>query len=360
MGGVREWTQQDPVNYPMESEACYEYDSKMPPGGKPDKRWSGAFTQVGSEVFCIGGYVLNPTPPPPPSTEEAVVSDRNQAYDIAANTWRDNLAAIPTATAFAAGAANTNNDIFVVGGIDNNGIVLDNCQAYRPSLDQWFARSPIPVGRFSYAAASVGDMIYVCGGLTDPVTNITANYSDAVYAYDTILDQWTQPLPNLPQARRCHTMVSIGTKLYVIGGFYWDDVAGGGVDLKEVLELDKNDANPAWTKVADLPKNLAGHVATVHQASGKIYVMGGWSLDGVKYDVFEYDPATNATKTCMVNGRSAQIGWPSYWYFIGCWGDKIAKIGGWGGASNGIAGSPHNGMFHFNQVYVYDVTKPDP
>ena len=62
----------------------------------------------------------------------------------------------------------------------------------------------------------------------------------------------------------------------------------------------------------------------------------------------------------MINGRNAHFGWMNYWYFIGISGDKIAKIGGWGGASNAILGSPHSGMHHFNQVYVYDVTKPDP
>ena len=361
MGGVREWTQQkDPVNYPMESEGCYDYVSQIPDAGNPDKRWSGAFAQVGSTVYCMGGYSLNPTPPPPPSAEESIVSDRNQSYNIATETWVDGLAVLPQPAAFAAAAANTIGDVFVIGGIDNNGVVLDTVQGYRPGADAWAAQTAIPEGRFSFAAAAVGDTVYVCGGLTDPVTNIPANYSDAVYAYDTIANTWTQPLPALPQARRCHTMVSIGTKLYVLGGFYWDDVAAGGVDLRDVLEIETNPPAAAWTHVGDLPKDVAGHVAVVHQTSGKIYVMGGWSLDGVKYDVFEYDPATQTSKTLTINGRSAQFGWPNYWYFVGISGDLIAKIGGWGGASNAILGTPHNGMHHFNQVYVYDVSKPDP
>ncbi len=362
MGGVREWTQQkDPVNYPMESEGCYDYVSQLPTGGKPDKRWSGAFAQVGGTVYCMGGYSLNGTPPPPPSNEEAVVSNRVQSYDIVNNLWAPaDHAIMPQPAAFAAAAANTSGDIFVVGGIDNNGVVLDNVQGYRPGLDQWFPLAVIPEARFSFAAASIGDTVYVCGGLKDPTTNITANYLDTVHAYDTNGNAWSQPLPPLPQARRCHTMVSIGTKLYVIGGFYWDDVTGTGVDLKDVLEIETNPPAAAWTHVGDLPVDLAGHVAVVHQASGKIYVMGGWSLDGIKYDVFEYDPATQASKTLTINGRNALFGWANYWYFVGISGDLIAKIGGWGGASNAILGTPHNGMHHFNQVYVYDVTKPDP
>jgi hypothetical protein len=79
-------------------------------------------------------------------------------------------------------------------------------------------------------------------------------------------------------------------------------------------------------------------------------------MDGIKYDVLEFDPGAN-TCTCLhKNGRSASIGWPRYWYFIGAWGDYVASLGGYGGGSGNIETTPHSGMDHFNQTYVYDLT----
>ena len=100
-------------------------------------------------------------------------------------------------------------------------------------------------------------------------------------------------------------------------------------------------------------------------ANNKIYILGAWSMDGIKYDVIEYDPfdngGTGSSRILMRDGHSASIGWPRYWIFTGAHGDDVASIGGFGGGSGNIGTTPHSGMTHFNQVYVYDLTSPfDP
>jgi hypothetical protein len=152
-------------------------------------------------------------------------------------------------------------------------------------------------------------------------------------------------------------MVALNDTLYVLGGFFYDDNLGSGVDLRDIWSLDT--ANPtAWVQKADMPMDLAGHVAAVANTGGvdNIYVLSGWSLDGIMYDVIEFDPVADTTRILKVNGRSASIGWPRYWYFIGASGSKIASIGGYGGSPSAINTCMNSGFTHFHQTYVYDVS----
>jgi|GEM_PF-2481169 len=349
VGGIREWTKQDPLAYPMLTEACYNVGALMPSGDKAAKRFAGAFAQIGSTVYCVGGYLIDPGP--------GTVSDRVQAYDIASDTWTDGLAPLPESLAFSVGAADTNNYVYVIGGIDQAKAISDKVYQYDTILDSWFditGADPLPQGRFSYAAASIGDMIYVCGGLTSTDTSVTANYSASVYSYDTTAQKWdATTLPDLPHGRRCHTMVAIGSTLHVLGGFYFDDVLQTGIDLNDVWALDTTNLPAGWVQKADLPMDIAGHAAAV--AKGKIYILGGWSVDGIKYDVMEYDPVMDSSRVMYTSGRSASIGWPRYWYFIGADGDLIASIGGFGGSPGNIDTTMHSGFTHFHQTYVYDL-----
>lgn len=349
VGGVREWTLQDPLEYPMVSEGCYHVGKNLPPGNNSAKRFSGAFAQVGSEVYCIGGYLVTPKP--------GTLSDRVQAYDIASDSWRDGLAVLPEPLAFAAGAAVTSDFIYVMGGLGAGGI-SSKVFRYDPAGDVWddgTVEEPLPEACFSFIAASVGDTIYVCGGLTGTDGNVPSNYSSKVFAYDTQTREWDLNLPGLPHGRRCHAMAVLGNTLYVLGGFYKEESGGSivGVDLRDVWALDVT--NPtAWEQKADLPFDVAGHGAAV--ANGKIYVLGGWSLDGIKYDVAEYDAVADSARILYKNGRSAGIGWPRYWYFTGAYGDFIASIGGYGGGPGNIQTTPNGGKTHFYQTYVYDLT----
>lgn len=356
VGGVREWTLEDPNIYPMDSDACYEVGAKMPPGDKASKRFSGAFVQVNSEVYCIGGYLVDPAP--------GTVTDRNQAYDIATDTWRDGLAALPEPRAFNVGAADSSGNVYVLGGVDDLGVIRDTVYRYDPVGDSWddpTLEAPLPVPCFSYAAASIGDTLYVCGGLTSFVSGDPNSYSAKVYGYDTGTKLWDLTLDDLPQGRRCHAMVAIGTTLYVLGGFYkTDDVTGH--DLRDVWALDTTNPAAVWTAMADLPFDIAGHTAAV--TNNKIYILGGWTMDGIKYDVIEYDPFDGATGSSRIlerDGHSASIGWPRYWIYTGAWLNDVVSIGGFGGGPGNIGTTPHSGMTHFNQVYVYDLTSPfDP
>jgi N-acetylneuraminic acid mutarotase len=342
----------------MESEGCYDVGVKMGTTNA-DKRWSGAFAQIGSQVYCIGGYVLNPAPV---SGKQAVASDRVQAFDIDTDTWDDTITPLPNPIAFSVAAA-TGGFVYVLGGLDDNGVILDTIYRFNPANNTWLLLpKTLDVGRFSYAAAAWGDEIIVCGGLTDTDTTVTANYSNRVDMINTTTGVWTS-LPDLPIGRRCHTMTVVpdltGDKAYVFGGFYFDDGGTGGVDMRDVLELDLS--NPTqWIAKTDLPMDLAGHVCVRHETTSKVYILSGWSMDGIKYDVIEYDPQADLSKILMRAPRNASIGWPRFWCFAGISGERIASIGGYGGVPSQIPGTQNSGTTHFHQTYIYDLTRPDP
>ncbi|MEW6743933.1 MAG: kelch repeat-containing protein [Planctomycetota bacterium] len=367
VGGIREWSFEDPTDYPMISDGCYNVGESLPDDNKWAKRWAGASAQVGSEVWCIGGYVLDSSAPPNPSLGQSKVSDRVQVYDIDTDSWRTTSSvpaeppALPAPVAFGAATPDSSGNIYLIGGLDSTGTIIDKVYRYEAASNTWSdftGTDPLPVGRYSYAAAAVGDTIYVSGGLTSTVTDVTANYSADVYAYTPGAadgSKWDLTLPDLPQGRRCHAMVALGSMLYVLAGFYYDDVAAGGVDLRDVWALDTTNVAAGWVAQVDLPMDIAGHGAAVHESSGKVYILGGWTVEGIKYDVIEYDPAANTAQVMKKDGKPACIGWPRYWYFIGASGDLVASIGGYGGVPSQISGTPNGGFTHFQQTYVYDL-----
>lgn len=356
-GGFREWAKTTPYNdYEVVTDGCYTVEALMPGPGKSSKRFAGCSTQFGNMVYCIGGYeVVDPLPSSPPYSVKSAQVD---AYNIATGQW-STLDDLPMPISFAAACCDTAGNIYVIGGIyDNPGSTISDA-IYKYDGASWTKYFDIPAGqgRYSYAATAIGDTFYMCGGLNTTVSGdmgLKTSYSNEVFTFDVVNKIWGTYDSLSQDPRRCHAMVAIGTKLYVLGGFYKD--GGAGFDLNDILVSDTAGVT-AWQGAAFLPVKLAGHYAAV--ANGKIYVPGGWSMAGVKYDVYEYDPNTGISKTLMRNGNPACIGWMRYWYYIGAVGNQMAVIGGFGGSSANISTTQHSGFYHFNQTYVYDVTLPN-
>ncbi|MFH2002740.1 MAG: rhodanese-like domain-containing protein [Planctomycetota bacterium] len=373
VGGVRAWTLEDETDYPMDTDACYRVGKNMPvaAGSVNPKRFAGAAAQVGSKLYCIGGYEVAEAKSTIGKTDKVRVSAVNQAFDmtqpVLSQQWENNLKPLPVATAFSAGAA-VNGYIYVIGGVTGTldapamSDTVYRWDSLNPTSD-WQTMAPLPIARLSYAAVTVGNQIYVFGGLTDPDAGPPANYSNDFYRYNhdpSGIGSWENLnalAPNAPHARRCHALVAQGNTLYLVAGFYKEDNGTGGinnVDLRDVWAIDTTNLAAGWVQKADLPMDVAGHSAGI--ANGNIYVLGGWSLDGVKYDVLEYDITHNRSRQLSVNnGTSAAIGWPRYWYFLGVYGNEIASIGGYGGGSGYIKTTDTSGFVHFHQPYIYNV-----
>lgn len=368
LGGVKDWAFQDEVAYPMPTEACYRLGRNMPlatnTGSVNQRRFCGAAGMVGSKLYCIGGYEPTDAKSTMGKSEKIQFCAVNQAFDMLETNldqqWTNDLLPLPEPVAFSAGAS-IDGYVYVIGGITGTPaapVVSNKVYQYDTTTNTWAQKTSMPdAGRLSYAAATVGRHIYVFGGLTSTDSSQPANYSNDFMRYNHDTDQWeVLSAPNTPHARRCHALVGEGDLLYLVAGFYKEDDGMGGinnVDLKDVWVIDTTDLAAGWAQMADLPMDVAGHSAAI-AANKKIYVLGGWSMDGVKYDVLEYDTVSNTSRKLMKNGNSAAVGWPRYWYFIGVYGNEVISVGGYCGGSGYINTTDFTGVAHFHQPYIYN------
>ncbi|TET36563.1 MAG: hypothetical protein E3J72_08230 [Planctomycetota bacterium] len=368
-GGFREWSWQtysDPVTYPYTTYNCFDYVNDLDENMafrslKADtQRYAGGSAQVGTKVYCIGGHGISYT---------GQKTDTVQVFDFADNSV-STLAPLPEPIAFSAAAA-VGDNIYLIGGYDNDGVILSKVYRYDTLLDTWddgATEAALPVGRWSFAAAAIGNTIYAAGGLIGKVGSSTDNYSDTVYSYDTTNPGggWTEETDaQLPIISRCHALVPDGNLLYFVGGMWYDDTPGQTSPknyLTTIYVIDTTNLAAGWTQLADGPGKMAGHSATL--VNGKIYVPGS----ALTADVYEYTPgantwrALNTTSTYDGVDRPCWVGWKKYWYFLGSDGDHFATIGGFGAKSNQTATHPWHKKKFFNHVYLFNTadTKINP
>ena len=102
--------------------------------------------------------------------------------------------------------------IFVLGGQDQFGNVLDTALRYDTQTRQWHFLPNMRQGRVFAAAVTFDGKIFVMGGL-----DANENVLDAVEFYDPALNQW-QSFDNLDQERQGLVAVLRGENLLVAGG----------------------------------------------------------------------------------------------------------------------------------------------
>lgn len=131
---------------------------------------------------------------------------------IWAGPWSHVVSPMPTARSGAA-AGVIDNVIYVVGGMNPAGAVLNTVEAYDPKTNVWSAKAPMPTARYHLRAAVVEGVLYAIGGsLSDQYPD-----SDIVEAYDPETDTWATVAP-MPTARRLMAVGVVGGKIYVAGG----------------------------------------------------------------------------------------------------------------------------------------------
>ena len=204
-----------------------------------------------------------------------------------------------------------------------------------PALAQaqgkWVKLAPVPVPAEEFTPANAAGKIYLIGG-----NSIAGKTSPGlVQEYDTATDKWTKK-KDMPIRANHMTAVGLGDKIYVFGG--QENVEGGQIPIDKAWEY--NPAADSWKALAPMP--TARTAATAVEFQGKIYVMGGNSVQaGLKLAPMTnqvpqrslatnevYDPATNKweTKREMPTARNHVA--------VGVVNGKIYLIGGRIGGAN--------------------------
>ena len=148
------------------------------------------------------------------------------AFDFDTMTWDTTVAPLNTPRAYAAAVA-FDGYIYVMGGVDDSGRVLNTVEVYDSSRNEWYYTSSMLRHREGSAAVVYGDSILVFGGAGFKEGTIILHRFVETYSVATGI--WTTD-SNMTLGRIFHHAVKIGPAVYIFGGF------GGSIGPLGVVE----------------------------------------------------------------------------------------------------------------------------
>jgi len=211
---------------------------------------SAAVATNGTVAYVTGGYV------------NLAASNLSYRFDPVANTWTP-LAPQPVALydARSAYAANVNK-VYVFGGIDGGGVVLNTTYIYDVATNTWTPGAPMPTARiWPEAAYFAGNgKIYVFGGLDSSFVE-----QSQTWEYDPVTNTWNTSRAPAPVGEGTSNSAVSGQFIYLMGGY-----GGGGGSTNHVrYDIVAN----TWSAMAPLP--TANRMAASGNIGSKNYLYGG-------------------------------------------------------------------------------------
>ncbi|MEO6098352.1 MAG: kelch repeat-containing protein [Fibrobacteria bacterium] len=214
----------------------------------------GAFN---GKLYVLGGCDHGPLGGRGPNGAPWIGSRHSMVYDPGLNRW-ERIKPIPYSTA-AGGVAVVGGRLYVIGGVDTNGIALDRVQEYDPATDTWRERASMPTAREHLGIAVLDSQIYVVAGRLRGTGGISVTnfevFSPTHNTWDT--------LPRLPVSRSGLAFVAARGRLYAMGG-EWP----GPRDINE--EYDPK--SKTWRVVEKMPAARHGFVTLNYNDS--LYALG--------------------------------------------------------------------------------------
>ena len=175
--------------------------------------------------------------------------------------------------------------ILLFGGDQSSRAVINEFWAYNKDNSKWEKKEPDnPIPRKNHASVKSNDKMTVLFG-----EGSSALLSD-IWQYDPQTNTWeelTSGGASIPTARKSHSATSIGDDIYVCGGL---DSNGSG--LSDFWKY--NTTTGIWSQVAEHPGACAGHGAFYH--NGSLYAFGGYEPEYFSYrnDIWCYSSVTNS------------------------------------------------------------------
>lgn len=178
----------------------------------------------------------------------------------------------------------------------------------------WTSGTPMPTARMGAAAAAVGTNIYVIGGYyVNDITGVNE-------IYNTKTNKWTTGAPD-PATRAFVAYAVVNKILYVFGG-------SNGSELLNVTES-YDPATDTWTTLAPVP--YVAETAAAVADKDVIYVIGGQDSSGYVTNVASYNTTTNTWT------EETPLMVPTGWEAVGLLGATVVAADG--GNSSSYVGS---------------------
>ncbi|MFQ5709401.1 MAG: kelch repeat-containing protein [bacterium] len=200
--------------------------------------------------------------------------------------------AMPTARAEMSVAV-LDGKIYVMGGRDANGKVLDVVERYDPAKDKWETLPPLRQDRFNAAAVAFEGKIFVLGGRSGE-----GEVLKKVEFFDFSKDKW-ENFPNLDEDREGHMAVVLNNTLYALGGSDEKEAI-----LDDVEFFDSGSGRWRRTRDWELEKKRASFVAVTLNDSA--FSIGGFTAFGPTGSVERYHPnGGNAVLSSLPQARGS-------------------------------------------------------
>ncbi|HLK32272.1 MAG TPA: kelch repeat-containing protein [Terriglobales bacterium] len=258
-----------------------------------------AFATYRGKIYAFGGFVLPHSGPP------AWVPINNAwQYDPQNDSWKV-LAPLPTRRGSAV-AATVGDKIYVIGGVTNPAgaedqgisptrpqLCLGTVEEYDPAANTWRERNPMPTPRNHAGVGVVDGKIYVIGGRVGAAFIGLASDVSVVEEYDPATNKWGAPRARMPTARSAMGVGVYGGHIYVAGGEYQDPHMMA--TFRAVERYDP--ATNTWTTMPSMPVSRHGLAAGIignrlHLVGGDVQSAGsGIDVSTGEHDVLEF-PAT--------------------------------------------------------------------
>lgn len=199
---------------------------------------------IGSLIYVPGGFVETPQGPEGDTTVEA--------YDPETDQWAP-VADLPEPRHHLMAAAHDGR-LFVFGGYLGRSPTATVWQ-YRPDDDAWTVVAPMPLPVAAAVAVTVGEFVYVIGGIPE---------GDTVLRYNPAGDEWERLGP-MPTPREHLAAAELEGLIYVLGGRWMS------TDLTVVEIFDPQTGT--WSSGPSLNRARSGFGAAVWR--GRLVAAGG-------------------------------------------------------------------------------------
>lgn len=164
---------------------------------------------IGGKIFAIGG--LNPVDGVGPEVHTASV----EVYDPVKNKWSQKSAMKTPRFSFQAEIVGE--EIFALGGVNDQVNALSSVEEYDPSTDRWSPQKGMNLARSAFKTAEVNGKIISIGGQKKAGYYTGENFLSSVEEYDPVTDTWTEKAP-LHTSRGWFQSAILNGQLYVLGG----------------------------------------------------------------------------------------------------------------------------------------------